>query len=148
MGSLMLLVAFTTVANAKEGRGTGIAVMLSIMGVSIMLVQPRVELDFAMRRFRTYSFRILARNSDFKPMPKIDRIQVRDITYPGGREGSKFSWGDTYSYEVFLMSVANEKLVICERPRASQIRRVVDGLVKASKLPVRDVTKEKILAKA
>lgn len=109
-----------------------------------MFVHPRIELDFVKNRFRTYM--LFATATDFKEIPKLDRIQVRDITYKGGRTSSiPGSWGDTYSYEVFLMSVANEKLVVCERPSKAAIREIVGELNRATGLPIRDVTKEQVL---
>ena len=147
MGALFLLIAFNILAFAESGRGTWFVIMLSAMGLSLMFVQPRIELDFGKHRFRTFSFSLFASGSDFKDLPKLDRIQVRDVTHKGGRTSAKGSWGDTFSYEVFLMSVADEKLVVCERPNRTKVRSIVQQLVEASGLPVRDVTKDRILAK-
>lgn len=143
MGALFLLIAFMIISFAEGKKAVWFVIMLSGMGLAIMFVHPRIELDFEKNRFRTYT--LFATASDFKEMPKLDRIQIRDITYPGGRSGSLYSWGDTYSYEIFLMSVANEKLVVCERPSKAKIRAIVGQLIKATGLPVRDVTKERIL---
>ncbi|MBS1545924.1 MAG: hypothetical protein JST38_19915 [Bacteroidetes bacterium] len=144
MGALLLLIAFMIASFSEAGKATWIGIMLSGFGLSIMFVHPRIELDFVKNRFRTYM--LFATATDFKEIPKLDRIQVRDITYKGGRTSSiPGSWGDTYSYEVFLMSVANEKLVVCERPSKAAIREIVGELNRATGLPIRDVTKEQVL---
>jgi hypothetical protein len=146
IGSLILLTAFMIISFADGGKATWFVILLSGMGLSIMLVHPRIELDFAKNRFRTYFIGLFATESDFKIFPVLDRIQVRDITHRGGRTSAiPGSWGDTYSYEIFLMTVAEEKLVVCERPNKSKIREIVGELTKATGLPVRDVTKEQIL---
>ena len=121
MGALILLIAFIIFSFVEDGRSTWLVFMLSSMGLSIMFVQPRIELDFSRNRFRTFYLSLLARESDFKELPKLDRIQVRDITTPGGRAGSRYSWGDTYSYEIFLMTVANEKWWVFRRRRRGDI---------------------------
>lgn len=148
MGALLLLIAFMIISFAEEGRAVWFVVPLSSMGLTIMFVHPRIELDFENHRFRTYM--LFTTVSDFKVLPHLDRIQVRDITYPGGRAGEELpgSWSDSHSYEIFLMSVANEKLVVCERQIETKVKTVVDELVKASGLPVRDVTKDQILKAA
>lgn len=145
VGALFMLIALMIFLTTDDGLGFLFALCVFAMGLALMFAQPRIELDFVRMRFRTYSMAIFARESDFKAMPKLDRIQVRDVTYPGGRAGSRYSWGDTYSYEVFLMSVANEKLVVCERPSKARIKAIVCELAKTSGLSVRDVTKEQIL---
>lgn len=146
MGALFLLIAFMIISFAEGAKAVWLVIMLSGIGLSIMFVHPRIELDFKRNRFRTFFLGLPASSSDFKVLPKLDRIQVRDISHKGGRTSSiPGSWGDTYSYEIFLMSVDNEKLVVCERPSKTKIKAIVDDLVQATGLPVRDVTNEQIL---
>lgn len=143
-GVLFFIIALALTSFTKAS--IGLVSPLVIMGAFLMMVNQRIELDFPRKRYRIYWNRLLVRERDYKALPDLQRIQVRDVIHPGGRADSEHSWGDTYSYEIFLMTPAKEKLVICKRSTKSAIRSIVKALAKGSGLPVRDVTKEQILA--
>jgi hypothetical protein len=149
LAALVLLVTGMEAVHSASPYTYGILGAQVCFAFGIVFAGPSVELDLDRMRYRLYWFRAFARESAFKPLPRLDHIHVRDIRYAGGREDSSDgSWGDTYAYELSLMSVAKEKLVLCVRSRKRTIVNHVVALQERTGLGVRDVTQERIMGKA
>lgn len=115
------------------------AVVLTLMGLALVFVGKRVELDFENGRFRIYTFRLLTTRSAFRPLPRLDHIRIRPVRYPVRRSGLGY-WNNTYAYELSLMSVSREKLVLCVREDHPRILALADRLSAASGLRIMDVS--------
>lgn len=143
---LFLLIAFMMTAFSMSAFTYWYAGLLVLFSVSQLFAGLRVEVDLVNKRYRTYWFRMFAKEADFVQLPTDVHIHVRDIAYAGGRaDSSAGSWGDTYAYELSIMSDARNKLVLTIRPNKATIVSMVDLLRTEMKLPVKDATQDRIL---
>ena len=142
LGLLLASVAVMVAVHANGYKGYWVALLFGTLALASTFGTERLRIDFVGRRYCIY--RLYASNSDYRVLPDIEYIGIRDVIYPGGREDSEGSWGDTYAYEVFLMGEGRRKLVVCQRSSARQIRAVVQALVQLSGARVIDRSDEKV----
>lgn len=126
---------------AEDWVGYWLAGLLLVAAFAMAFASERLHLDLARNRYCV--FHVLAVGSRYRELPPIAYIGIRDVTYRGGDEDG--SWGNTYTYEVFLMDDDNGKLVVCHRTGKGRIRAIVQELAQRSGARVVDRTREGVM---
>lgn len=141
LGIVLAGVGLLLASTAENWVGYWLAGLLVVAAFAMAFASERLHLDLARNRYCV--FHVLATGSRYRELPPISYIGIRDVIYGGGDEDG--SWGNTYTYEVFLMDDDNGKLVVCHRKGKGRIRTIVQELARQSGARVVDRTREGVM---
>ena len=142
--AMLTLLVMSEIAFHVRSWLVGVILLPSLITLVALLTNEKIEFDFVRKRYRVYRFTWLVGRNDYKDLPALDHILLRDVTLTGSVIRS-LPIGDTYGFELALVDQAHERMIVCIRYSDKSVRTIAKAMLHASGLRLEDATEEQLL---